>query len=113
MHLPHSRTLPTLPYLPPSDELRQKLAMQRAFVPWGSKGGAFQLPKLPPPPQDTSEEALPPGIEPLQLWPLEDSADVPANAKPIMVDNMLAKWLRPHQREGCEWAQLVRSVRQS
>ena len=44
---------------------------------------------LPPP-----QEALPEGIEPLTLWQSPDGADE------ICVDNMLVKWLRPHQREG-------------
>lgn len=42
------------------------------------------------------DEVLPPGVEPLVLWePPEGSS-----GKPILVDNMLTKWLRPHQREG-------------
>ena len=42
------------------------------------------------------EEELPPGVEPLVLWePPEGST-----GKPILVDNMLTRFLRPHQREG-------------
>lgn len=75
-----------------------RLQMQRVFVPWGSKAVALptMAPRAPPP----GEEALPPGVEPLQLWPFEDSG-APEDAKPILVDNMLVKWLRPHQRLGC------------
>lgn len=75
--------------------------MQRAFVPWGSKGGAIKLPLAPPPSTSAAcDEALPAGVEPLQLWPLDGDA-LPEGAKPVMVDNMLCKWLRTHQREGC------------
>ena len=84
----------------PADELRLKLAMQRAFVPWGSKGTTIKLPLAPPPSNAGGDEALAPGVEPLQLWPLDGDA-LPEGAKPVMVDNMLVKWLRPHQREGC------------
>jgi hypothetical protein len=68
-------------------------------VPWGKAGStdALRRAMLPVPPPEAPDDALPPGIEPLQLWPLDDSQP---NAKPIMVDNMLTKWLRPHQRDG-------------
>jgi DNA repair and recombination RAD54-like protein len=74
---------------------------QRIFIPWGSKGSAEALRRaaLPAPAPEAPEDALPPGIEPLQLWPLDGEA--PAGAMPIMVDNMLTRWLRPHQRAGC------------
>jgi DNA repair and recombination protein RAD54 and RAD54-like protein len=84
-----------------TDELRAKLAMQRAFIPWGSKGVQIKLPTAPTASSaGASDEALPAGVEPLQLWPLEGDA-LPEGAQPILVDNMLVKWLRPHQREGC------------
>lgn len=45
------------------------------------------------------EVKLPPGIEPLVLWePGEGSAE-----EPVVVDTMLARWLRPHQREGVQF----------
>ena len=74
---------------------------QRIFIPGGSKGSAEALRRaaLPAPAPEAPEDALPPGIEPLQLWPLDGEA--PAGAKLIMVDNMLTRWLRPHQRQGC------------
>lgn len=46
-------------------------------------------------PLDTPPE-LPPDVEPLVLWAPGDDAE--PDAKPIMVDNMLLAWLRPHQR---------------
>ena len=45
-------------------------------------------------------EALPEGIEPLVLWVPPDGAE--PHIKPVIVDNMLTKFLRPHQREGCD-----------
>ena len=74
--------------------------MQRAFVPWGSKG---VLPPLPPPVQrvEAAQDALPEGCEPLQLWPTAEG--VGEGAAPILVDNMLCRWLRPHQREGVQF----------
>lgn len=45
------------------------------------------------------EVKLPPGVEPLVLWePAEGSAE-----EPVIVDTMLARWLRPHQREGVQF----------
>ncbi len=42
---------------------------------------------------------LPPGVEPLVLWePPEGSAE-----EPILVDTMLTRWLRAHQREGVQF----------
>lgn len=39
------------------------------------------------------------GIEPLVLWAPPEGA----KGAPIMVDPMLTKWLRPHQREGVQF----------
>lgn len=45
------------------------------------------------------EVKLPPGVEPLMLWePAEGSTE-----QPVVVDTMLARWLRPHQREGVQF----------
>ena len=47
----------------------------------------------------TQEVKLPPGIEPLVLWePAEGTTE-----EPVIVDVMLARWLRPHQREGVQF----------
>lgn len=56
---------------------------------------------------DTAAEELPPEILPLVLWtpPAEGAAP---GARPITVDNMLLKWLRPHQREGVQFCFEVR-----
>lgn len=45
------------------------------------------------------EVELPPGIEPLVLWdPEEDPAHAVEGSVPIMMDPILTKFLRPHQR---------------
>ena len=92
-----------------SAELARRLANRRKFVPWGSSvniatagRASFVAPLLASAHTNEAEEALPPGIEPLVLW-----EDNPKNVEgtdtkllpPITVDNMLCKWLRPHQRE--------------
>ncbi len=55
-----------------------------------------------------AQEELPEGIEPLVLW-VPPGATAAADAAPqalaaepgaVVVDNMLVRWLRPHQREG-------------
>lgn len=82
-------------------ELRRRMAMRTFFVPWGKSAPdmpkALARPMLPP--AELGDDELPPGIEPLVLWePPGDNSD--PKLKPVMVDNMLTKWLRPHQREG-------------
>lgn len=76
------------------------LLCMNAYTPFASKLGARhhsclldELHAL------IQEVKLPPGIEPLVLWePAEDSAE-----EPVVVDTMLARWLRPHQREGVQF----------
>lgn len=86
--------------------LRRKLQARRQFVPWGA-AGKFQAPKVFLPQREDSAAAaaaaeaivLPPGVEPLVLW-----APAPGEAgKPVVVDPMLTRWLRPHQREGLQF----------
>ncbi|DBA95427.1 TPA: DNA-dependent ATPase protein rad54 [Trebouxia sp. C0006] len=84
-----------------SQALRKTVLSRRAVVPWGCK-----TPLAPPKPavielpqqiQEVIE--LPPGVEPLVLWePPEGSAE-----EPILVDTMLTRWLRAHQREGVQF----------
>lgn len=45
------------------------------------------------------EVKLPPGIEPLVLWEPADGT----TEEPVIVDVMVARWLRPHQREGVQF----------
>ena len=96
-----------------SAELARRLAARRRFVPWGSNSniahpgrplglagpGNLSL-GLSKPAEEVPEE-LPPGVEPLVLW-----EGVDADGKelpPVSVDNMLVKFLRPHQREGVKF----------
>jgi len=90
------------------------------FVPWGAnaKDALAAMPK--PTALATTDEhiTLPDGIEDLTLWTPGDGvrddagddattttggASANANAKPIVVDRMLTRWLRPHQREGVQF----------
>jgi DNA repair and recombination RAD54-like protein len=91
-----------------SAELAKRLAMKRRFVPWGGTkniahaGRPMQIGSFSSPmhaKKEEKEEELPEGVEPLVLW---EDADGGTN-RPIVVDNMLVKWLRPHQREGVKF----------
>jgi DNA repair and recombination protein RAD54 and RAD54-like protein len=119
---------PTVAAAGPSGELRRRLAAARRFVPWGSSE-AFRRPRLvaPPvlssqgdvdggamapvpgavapllPPAAAATVELPPGVEPLVLWeapPEEAPGAGGSDRAPVVVDSMLTRWLRPHQREG-------------
>lgn len=50
--------------------------------------------------KDVVEEGvtMPPGIDPLVLWQSEESEDGAANMMQIVVDPLLVRFLRPHQR---------------
>lgn len=52
----------------------------------------FHATQQPPP----ADDVLPEGVEPLVLWAPPEGVD----GGPICVDNMLVRFLRPHQREG-------------
>lgn len=88
-----------------SNELRRKLLAQRRFVPWGDSKAftppilAGLLPPVQPATQAPVEEPLPEGIEPLVLW------EPPAGSSggQVVVDSMLVRFLRPHQREGVQF----------
>lgn len=100
------------PFKPPSsfgysdnkEQLTRRLSARKRFVPWGSNRPAlvhitnrFSTP-------DTIEndpeesESLPPGIEPLVLWQPEEAKDQNNEFTFIIVDPLLVKFLRPHQR---------------
>ncbi|GAX75378.1 hypothetical protein CEUSTIGMA_g2822.t1 [Chlamydomonas eustigma] len=85
-----------------SQAMKQKLAARKMFVPWGeNKPLLLRRPTLPefehvPDVPLEVVESLPEGIEPLLLW----SPPPDIEGAPIFVDNMLVRWLRPHQREG-------------
>ena len=87
-----------------SDGLMRALLARKQFVPFGGKGGTtFRMPEvrvceaLMKPTAPYVEPELPPGVEELVLW---KSAD---ESSQVRVDNMLTKFLRPHQREGVQF----------
>jgi DNA repair and recombination RAD54-like protein len=89
-----------------SDALRRALVARKQFVPWGASGKPFQAPVkfIPQSSDDPAADSaapieLPPGIEPLVLWEPPPGAD----GNPVRVDNMLTRFLRPHQREGVQF----------
>ncbi|XP_051135736.1 protein CHROMATIN REMODELING 25 isoform X2 [Andrographis paniculata] len=103
------------PFKPPSssgysenkEQLARRLSARKRFVPWGSTRpvlvnitNRFNSPSTIE--EDYPEESvsLPPGIEPLVLWLPEDSKEKDSIFTSIVVDPLLVKFLRPHQREG-------------
>ncbi|XP_020551461.1 protein CHROMATIN REMODELING 25 isoform X2 [Sesamum indicum] len=107
------------PFKPPSssgysenkEQLARRLWARKRFVPWGSTRPAlvnitnrFSTPNIIEE-NDDSEEilSLPPGIEPLVLWQLEESGERDRDCTSIIVDSLLVKFLRPHQREGVQF----------
>ena len=85
-----------------SSDLIRRLAARKVFVPWGSNAPLKPLmPSLPflDAPQAPPAQAivLPEGIEPLVVW---EGAAPQGGSTSVVVDPMLTRWLRPHQREG-------------
>ena len=85
--------------------LARRLWARKRFVPWGSSMPALvAIPNRLNEPsiaeKDVVEESftLPPGVEPLVLWQPEESENGAANLVPIVVDPLLVRFLRPHQR---------------
>ncbi|KAF5751213.1 protein CHROMATIN REMODELING 25 [Tripterygium wilfordii] len=104
------------PFKPPScngyddgnEQLARRLCARKRFVPWGSSRPVLvtitnQL-HVPTVEKDAEEESvtLPPGVDPLVLWQPDESEDG-NNLVPIMVDPLLVRSLRPHQREGVQF----------
>eukprot|EP01018_Ginkgo_biloba_P036784 Gb_13099 [translate_table: standard] len=93
-----------------NEELVRRLFARKRFVPWGSQGPILVpitnlplLPKLIVKESSEEEVYLPPGIEPLVLWQPGDTAEAGAKSKAIVVDPVLVRFLRPHQREGVQF----------
>ena len=87
-----------------SDGLMRALLARKQFVPFGNKGGTnFKMPEvrvceaMMKPTAPYVEPELPPGVEELVLWKSSD------DSAQVRVDNMLTKFLRPHQREGVQF----------
>ncbi|WCJ17659.1 DNA repair and recombination protein RAD54 [Euphorbia peplus] len=82
---------------------------RKRFVPWGCTRpvlvaitNKFNVSSIVE--NDAAEEisVLPPGIDPLVLWQPEPETEA-GNSTPIVVDTLLVKFLRPHQREGVQF----------
>lgn len=93
-----------------NEQLARRLLARKRFVPWGSQRPALvpitnmpSLAKLPMEEIPKEELCLPPGIEPLVLWQPEDISGDGVKSKPIVVDPVLVRFLRPHQREGVQF----------
>ncbi|XP_057964453.1 protein CHROMATIN REMODELING 25 isoform X2 [Malania oleifera] len=93
-----------------NEQLVRRLWARKRFVPWGSSRPAlvaitnrFNVPLETE--KDVSEEivSLPPGIDPLVLWEPEEPEEGACNLTPIVVDPLLVRFLRPHQREGVQF----------
>ncbi|XP_027105933.1 protein CHROMATIN REMODELING 25 [Coffea arabica] len=94
-------------YCDNNEQLARRLWARKRFVPWGSSRPALlgitnRLNVSETTETDVVEESveLPPGIEPLVLWQPEE---VDCNSTTIIVDPLLVKFLRPHQREGVQF----------
>lgn len=101
------------PFKPPSsngyssnnEHLARRLWARKRFVPWGSNRPALvaitnRVNALETTHKDVPEEeiCLPPDVEPLLLWQPEGFGEEGCNSKPIAVEPLLVKYLRPHQR---------------
>ncbi|KAL6514250.1 DNA-dependent ATPase protein rad54 [Orobanche hederae] len=106
------------PFKPPSssdysenkEQLARRLWARKRFVPWGSTRPALVniTNSLNTPitiENDGPKESvsLPPGVEPLVLWQPEESKEADSDFTSIVVDPLLVKFLRPHQREGVQF----------
>lgn len=90
-----------------NEQLARRLWARKRFVPWGSSRPAlvpitncFNISGTAK--KDVVEESvsLPPGVEPLVLWQpeIDESEDIHITSVPIVVDPLLVRFLRPHQR---------------
>lgn len=101
------------PFKPPSssgysenkEQLTRRLTARKRFVPWGSTSpvlanitNRFLTPKTIE--NDDPEEivSLPPEIEPLVLWQMEEPIEGESGFTSITVDPLLVKFLQSHQR---------------
>lgn len=89
-------------YTGQNDQLARRLWARKRFVPWGSSRPALVAITNHLDIPESSEKGvveeivtLPPGIDPLVLWQSEELA---ANMVQIVVDPLLVRFLRPHQR---------------
>ncbi|KAK9750001.1 hypothetical protein RND81_02G165200 [Saponaria officinalis] len=94
--------------------LRTRLLARKRFVPWGSASpfvvkvpevNASEFSTVVEKDQHKDKVSLPDGIEPLILWQSEELLQGPGSSclALIMVDPLLVRFLRPHQREGVQF----------
>lgn len=93
-----------------NEQLSRRLWARKRFVPWGSTRPALvaitnrlDIPSIAEEPVSEEIVSLPPGIEPLVLWQPEEYDEGAGNVEPILVDPVLVRFLRPHQREGVQF----------
>ncbi|KAL5714185.1 DNA-dependent ATPase protein rad54 [Ranunculus cassubicifolius] len=93
-----------------NEALGRRLWARKRFVPWGSsKPVTVSIPSILDTPNNVEKNvpeetaALPPGVEPLVLWQPDESGEDRNNSAPIVVDTLLVRFLRPHQREGVQF----------
>ena len=81
--------------------LQRAILARKIFIPFGSTK-RLELPKIIPSGADSEDITLPEGVSELVLWQDENKERQEENKllPPVKVDNMLTRWLRPHQREG-------------
>ncbi|KAK9109182.1 hypothetical protein Sjap_017242 [Stephania japonica] len=92
------------------EELVRRLWARKRFVPWGSSrpvlveiSNRLNVPSGVENVGSEESEPLPPGIEPLVLWQPDECGDLSGDSKAIVVDPLLVRFLRPHQREGVQF----------
>lgn len=85
-----------------NEQLARRLWARKRFIPWGSTRPALvaitsRINFSEDSGKDVVDENvdLPPGVEPLVLWQADESD---CNSAAIVVDPLLVKFLRPHQR---------------
>ncbi|GER56642.1 DNA repair and recombination protein RAD54 [Striga asiatica] len=106
------------PFKPPScsgysenkEQLSRRLCARKRFVPWGSTRpvlinitNRLNAPETTENDDPEESASLPTGVEPLVLWLPDESKESDSDLTPIVVDPLLVKFLRPHQREGVQF----------
>ncbi|KAJ8558441.1 hypothetical protein K7X08_005207 [Anisodus acutangulus] len=97
-------------YSSTNEHLARRLCARKKFVPWGSTRpvliaitNRLNAPEAAEIDEVEDNLELPPGVEPLVLWQPEEIVEEGCNLVPIIVDPLLVKFLRPHQREGVQF----------
>ncbi|XP_074313747.1 protein CHROMATIN REMODELING 25-like [Silene latifolia] len=96
------------------EQLQAWLLARKRFVPWGSASpfvvkvpemNTLELSTVDEKDQPKENVPLPTGIEPLILWQSDELLQGSASSclALIMVDDLLVRFLRPHQREGVQF----------